>query len=63
MVVVAVSTEPEKFAIEIEAIKTPKGLVPTVESLKRVVQGLNRGHQAFGSLDGFDFDGEFLRFC
>ena len=41
MVVVAVSTEPEKFAIEIEAIKTPKGLVPTVESLKRVVQGLN----------------------
>ena len=41
MVVVAVSIEPEKFAIEIEAIKTPKGLVPTVESLKRVVQGLN----------------------
>jgi hypothetical protein len=41
VVVVAVSTEPEKFAIEIEAIKTPKGLVPTVESLKRVVQGLN----------------------
>jgi hypothetical protein len=41
VVVVAVSIEPEKFAIEIEAIKTPKGLVPTVESLKRVVQGLN----------------------
>jgi hypothetical protein len=36
-----VSSEPPKYSIEIEAIKTPKGLVPTVESLKRVVKGLN----------------------
>jgi hypothetical protein len=36
-----VSSEPPKYAIEIEAIKTPKGLVPTVESLKRIVKGLN----------------------
>ena len=35
------SSEPPKYAIEIEAIKTPKGLVPTVESLKRIVKGLN----------------------
>ncbi|MFX1564644.1 MAG: hypothetical protein ACFFCH_01495 [Promethearchaeota archaeon] len=35
------SSDPPKYAIEIEAIKTPKGLVPTVESLKRIVQGLN----------------------
>ena len=35
------STDPPKYAIEIEAIKTPKGLVPTVESLKRIVKGLN----------------------
>jgi len=36
-----VSSESPKYAIEIEAIKTPKGLVPTVESLKRIVKGLN----------------------
>ncbi len=36
-----VSSDPPKYAIEIEAIKTPKGLVPTVESLKRIVKGLN----------------------
>jgi hypothetical protein len=36
-----VSSEQPKYAIEIEAIKTPKGLVPTVESLKRIVKGLN----------------------
>jgi len=36
-----VSADPPKYAIEIEAIKTPKGLVPTVESLKRIVKGLN----------------------
>lgn len=35
------SKETPKYAIEIEAIKTPKGLVPTVESLKRIIQGLN----------------------
>ncbi|MFX1318435.1 MAG: hypothetical protein ACFE9D_06340 [Promethearchaeota archaeon] len=35
------SADPPKYAIEIEAIKTPKGLVPTVESLKRIVKGLN----------------------
>ena len=35
------SSEQPKYAIEIEAIKTPKGLVPTVESLKRIVKGLN----------------------
>ncbi|MFX0168837.1 MAG: hypothetical protein ACFE89_05680 [Candidatus Hodarchaeota archaeon] len=35
------SSESPKYAIEIEAIKTPKGLVPTVESLKRIVKGLN----------------------
>ena len=35
------SSDPPKYAIEIEAIKTPKGLVPTVESLKRIVKGLN----------------------
>ena len=35
------SSETPKDAIEIEAIKTPKGLVPTVESLKRIVKGLN----------------------
>lgn len=35
------TSDSPKYAIEIEAIKTPKGLVPTVESLKRIVQGLN----------------------
>lgn len=33
--------EAPKFKIEIEAIKTPKGLVPTVESLRRIVKALN----------------------
>jgi hypothetical protein len=40
-VFLAVSSKSPKYAIEIEAIKTPKGLVPTVESLKRIVKGLN----------------------
>lgn len=31
----------QKFSIQIEAIKTPKGMVPTVDTIKRVVQGLN----------------------
>ncbi len=35
------SEEKEKVKIQIEAIKTPAGEVPTVESLKRVVNGLN----------------------
>ncbi|MFX1492033.1 MAG: hypothetical protein ACFFBU_07215 [Promethearchaeota archaeon] len=35
------TSDTPKYAIEIEAIKTPKGLVPTVESLKRIVKGLN----------------------
>lgn len=39
--IATVSSEKPKYAIEIEAIKTPKGLVPTVESLKRIVKGLN----------------------
>jgi hypothetical protein len=34
-------SEAPKFKIEIEAIKTPKGLVPTVESLRRIVEALN----------------------
>ncbi len=34
-------SEAPKFKIEIEAIKTPKGLVPTVESLRRIVKALN----------------------
>jgi hypothetical protein len=37
----SVTSDTPKYAIEIEAIKTPKGLVPTVESLKRIVKGLN----------------------
>ncbi|MFX1562416.1 MAG: hypothetical protein ACFFDP_03830 [Promethearchaeota archaeon] len=35
------TSETPKYSIEIESIKTPKGLVPTVESLKRIVNGLN----------------------
>ena len=38
---VAVSESRQKFGIQIEAIKTPKGMVPTVDTIKRVVQGLN----------------------
>jgi DNA anti-recombination protein RmuC len=38
---VTVTSETPKYSIEIEGIKTPKGLVPTVESLKRIVNGLN----------------------
>ncbi len=40
-IVVTVTSETPKYKIEIEGIKTPKGLVPTVESLKRIVKGLN----------------------
>jgi len=38
---ITVTSETPKYSIEIESIKTPKGLVPTVESLKRIVNGLN----------------------
>lgn len=38
---VTVTSDTPKYKIEIEGIKTPKGLVPTVESLKRIVKGLN----------------------
>ena len=33
--------ENKKFKIKIEAIKTPLGEVPTLDSIKRIVEGLN----------------------
>ncbi|MHA1276513.1 MAG: hypothetical protein ACTSQI_03050 [Candidatus Helarchaeota archaeon] len=33
--------EDETFSIQIEAIKTPLGEVPTLESFKRLIEGLN----------------------
>ena len=31
----------KKFSIKIEAIKTPLGAVPTLESFKNLIEGLN----------------------